>query len=115
MTLDPGATQSAVQSMVTHLYDEIRDMRADLAGARSDVRNLATTTQAALTQVGDHETRLRPFENGTAPVLVEMNAEIDSLRRDQRSTSRSVWIGTGIAMATSVALPIVISVMMAKH
>lgn len=113
MTVDP-TTQATLQAMVTHLYDEIRDMRTDLAGARSDVRNLTTMTQAALTQVGDHEARQRALENGTAPIIADLHAEIEALKRDSRSTSRSVWIGTGIALAASVALPIVITVATAK-
>lgn len=63
----------------------------------------------------DHEGQLRRIADGTAPVIVELNREIGSLRRDQQGTSRTAWIGVGIALAASVALPIVIPLMTAKH
>lgn len=101
------------EMQATHLA--VQGIAAKLDAALVDNDRRLTALDGPDGKLKDHEQRIRAIADGTAPVIVDLNKEISGLRKDQQSTSRTAWIGVGIALAASVALPIVIPVMTAKH
>jgi DNA-binding ferritin-like protein len=85
MTLAPGGAPP--DPLTIRLYDKIEEIRGDVAAMASDVRNLATKIEPVVSQVVDHEARLR---------VVETHATA-SADHEQRITSleKRVWMAAG--------------------
>lgn len=101
MTMQPGA---AADPLTIRLYDKIEEMRSDVASMASDVRNLATTIQPVVMQVGDHETRIRDAERTIEPMkdheerikgLEEAVGPIADHKTRLPAVERKVWMAAG--------------------
>jgi predicted nucleic acid-binding Zn-ribbon protein len=88
-----GPPAVVTESVIMRLYDEIREMRNEVTGMRSDIRDLTTTMHTAMTQVGDHEMRIREVERTVEPMK----------DHEQRiaSMEKKVWAAAGVVSLIS--------------
>lgn len=99
-----GPPAVVTESVIMRLYDEIREMRNEVTGMRSDIRDLTTTMHTAMTQVGDHEMRIREVERTVEPMkdhearlrsLEEAVAPIADHKTRVPALEKRVWMAAG--------------------
>jgi hypothetical protein len=104
----PSVTPAALDPLVVmRLYDETKEMRSDVTGMRSDLRDLATVLKTGLSQIGDHESRIRALEQQAAQA-VDHEPRLTGLER-------RVWAASGVAAVISSGAAAWITELVTRH
>lgn len=117
MSMTPGMPPPVVDPIVIRLYDEIKEMRTDIAAMRSDFQGLATSMHQALQQGGDHEQRLRTLEKSatTTEALEARDRERDrDFEARLRANERHSWKTAGVAAVGSLLVESGIALLIVK-
>lgn len=111
MTIPTGLPGAPITDPMTiRLYDEIKEMRGDFGGLRSDIQGLLAKMDGVATQGHDHETRIRTWEREGAT-----KEDVEALAAQVQDLQHSRWKTAGAAAAgASLVSSGVVGVVVAK-